>query len=435
MLAKKSWAVIPHDSPFSINGQRGTNQSPGLWKKLAAIHNEPLAKVGFMMGESILQQQQEGGIVGSKPLEKIARVNIELTNRCNLGCSTCMRHVWDEDLGVMDLQLFGQIISGLADCDPLPLLFLGGFGEPLSHPNILTMVSKAKEKRFSVGVITNGVLLDKDISSELIDLGLDRLWVSIDGATPGSYEDVRLGDNLPRVVANLQQFHDLKVSRTKTLPNLGIAFVAMRKNIHDLPDVIDLGRSLGADRFSISNVLPHSLELLEQILYRRSLDELETYDFQWDPNISFPRIDLDPLVQNVLGKLVDKQNYEKVTRQVSAHPTRHCPFILDGSVSIRWDGAVSPCLPLLHSHVSYLGETFRTSKACVLGNLYDVSLQDVWILPEYISLRERLRIFDFSPCVLCNSCEMAETNQEDCFGNIHPTCGGCLWAQGFIQCP
>jgi MoaA/NifB/PqqE/SkfB family radical SAM enzyme len=346
-----------------------------------------------------------------------------------------MRHVWDEDLGVMDLQLFEQIISGLADCDPLPLLFLGGFGEPLSHPNILTMVSKAKEKRFSVGVITNGVLLDKDISGELIDLGLDRLWVSIDGATPGSYEDVRLGDNLPRVVANLQQFHDLKVSRTKTLPNLGIAFVAMRKNIYDLPDVIDLGRSLGADRFSISNVLPHSLELLEQILYRRSLDELETYDFQWDPNISFPRIDLDPLVQNVLGKLVDKQNYEKVTRQVSAHPTRHCPFILDGSVSIRWDGAVSPCLPLLHSHVSYLGETFRTSKACVLGNLYDVSLQDVWILPEYISLRERLRIFDFSPCVLCNSCEMAETNQEDCFGNIHPTCGGCLWAQGFIQCP
>jgi len=26
-------------------------------------------------------------------------------------------------------------------------------------------------------------------------------------------------------------------------------------------------------------------------------------------------------------------------------------------------------------------------------------------------------------------------NLEDCFGNSAPTCGGCLWAQGLIQCP
>jgi hypothetical protein len=30
---------------------------------------------------------------------------------------------------------------------------------------------------------------------------------------------------------------------------------------------------------------------------------------------------------------------------------------------------------------------------------------------------------------------MTESNQEDCFGNTFPTCGGCLWAQGFIRCP
>ncbi len=26
-------------------------------------------------------------------------------------------------------------------------------------------------------------------------------------------------------------------------------------------------------------------------------------------------------------------------------------------------------------------------------------------------------------------------NEEDCFGNTFPTCGGCLWAQGVIRCP
>jgi hypothetical protein len=34
-----------------------------------------------------------------------------------------------------------------------------------------------------------------------------------------------------------------------------------------------------------------------------------------------------------------------------------------------------------------------------------------------------------------NGCNLSETNEEACFGNPFPTCGGCLWAQGVIQCP
>jgi hypothetical protein len=30
---------------------------------------------------------------------------------------------------------------------------------------------------------------------------------------------------------------------------------------------------------------------------------------------------------------------------------------------------------------------------------------------------------------------LAEANLEDCLGNTAPACGGCLWAQGVIQCP
>jgi len=50
-------------------------------------------------------------------------------------------------------------------------------------------------------------------------------------------------------------------------------------------------------------------------------------------------------------------------------------------------------------------------------------------------LRERLLAFDFSPCTICNSCDMADVNLEDCCGSPTPSCGGCLWAQGFIRCP
>jgi uncharacterized Fe-S cluster-containing radical SAM superfamily enzyme len=64
--------------------------------------------------------------------------------------------------------------------------FFRGLGEPLSHPNIVDMVRQAKALGLSVELITNATLLDKSLASQLIDAGLDMLWVSLDGAKPES---------------------------------------------------------------------------------------------------------------------------------------------------------------------------------------------------------------------------------------------------------
>ncbi|MBU4000795.1 MAG: SPASM domain-containing protein, partial [Proteobacteria bacterium] len=68
-------------------------------------------------------------------------------------------------------------------------------------------------------------------------------------------------------------------------------------------------------------------------------------------------------------------------------------------------------------------------------NLKDRKLLDIWNDEPYAAFRKRVKAFDFSPCVSCASCEWAEANEEDCTGNTFPTCGGCLWAQGLVQCP
>jgi hypothetical protein len=56
-------------------------------------------------------------------------------------------------------------------------------------------------------------------------------------------------------------------------------------------------------------------------------------------------------------------------------------------------------------------------------------------MPEHLSFRDRVQDFDFAECTICGSCDLAEKNEEDCIGNTFPTCGGCLWAQGVVQCP
>jgi len=112
-----------------------------------------------------------------------------------------------------------------------------------------------------------------------------------------------------------------------------------------------------------------------------------------------------------------------------------CPFIHADALVVGAAGGVSPCLSLLHDHVSYLNGRERRSRSYVIGNLVDDALVSLWHSPEHIAFRQRVRTFDFSPCTDCGGCDFSLANEEDCFGNAFPTCGGCLWAQGVIRCP
>ena len=141
-----------------------------------------------------------------------AKIYVEPTSRCNLNCRTCMRNAWDEALGEMSRATFARVLDGARLC-PAPLtIFFGEFGEPLFHPGIVEMVREAKATGAAVQVelITNGMLLTADRARALIAAGLDRLWVSLDGAKPESYADVRLGAALADVIANVRRLRDLR---------------------------------------------------------------------------------------------------------------------------------------------------------------------------------------------------------------------------------
>jgi MoaA/NifB/PqqE/SkfB family radical SAM enzyme len=399
------------------------------------ISAEAAEALGLKPGVPLLVEAEGKELRIVQPISRLARIYIEPTNVCNFDCRTCMRNVWTEPLGFMSAEVFAKVLQGLSAFSPTPLVFFGGFGEPLAHPRILQMIQAVKELGAQVELITNGSLLTEKIEIALMDAGLDRLWVSLDGATPESYADVRLGDALPGVIENLTTLVKLRLQTGSDLPRLGIAFVAMKRNIDQLPKVIRLGTSLGADRFSVSNVLAHTPELRQEILYENCMYQPDQPISNSLPLIDLPRMDISPLTVGALAEILNHPPNLPDARRLVTERNGKCPFIEKCSTSIRWDGEVSPCLPLLHTHISYLDNHERLSQAFSTGNINIQSLVDLWKNPSYTALRERLQVFDFSPCVLCNSCNMSASNREDCFGNTLPTCGGCLWAQGLIQCP
>ena len=396
------------------------------------------AKLGLAAGDEIRVEPNGQGLFLHPSINTLKRVYVEVTNQCNLSCSICMRNVWDVQYGQMSAETFERILASFQNLPQKPELFLGGYGEPLSHPKVLEMIAQAKEQGHRVSLITNGILLTEQVSRRLIDLHLDMLWVSLDGASPECYADVRLGDSLPIVLENLKRLRALKyqnfwISNWSGHPKLGIAFVAMQRNIHDLGEVIRLGTRLGAVEFSITNVLAHNDELFKENLYMRSLDMVTGQDIR--PTVHMPLMDIQPPTLKALGEVLKDLNQLDLTGSLLNQNVDQCPFVERGSLSVRWDGKVSPCLPLLYTHRHYLGDRERTSKEYFVSDVRERDLLQIWNDQSYRDLRKRLQDFDFSPCTFCNSCEMAVENVEDCFGNIHPTCGGCLWAHGLIRCP
>jgi len=142
------------------------------------------ARFGLKQGAKIRVEESGNHLRLHRPVTQLAKVYIEPTDRCNLDCLMCIRSGWDQPLGRMDKATFDRILLGLQKLDPMPSVFFGGLGEPLFHPRTIEWIARVKAVGARVELITNGTLLNEKRARQLIEAGLDVLWVSIDGATP-----------------------------------------------------------------------------------------------------------------------------------------------------------------------------------------------------------------------------------------------------------
>lgn len=348
------------------------------------------------------------------------RIILEVTNRCNLDCSICLRQSWSAITGSMSAEVFTKLIMDLSEYSSTPDILFGGYGEPLSHPDILEMIRQAAAGGSRTALITNGTLLTPDLADALADAGLKKLWISADsshqearhrfGENPPGILDF-LGENLKSVNGNLKKLDP------------GLALVLTRDNPPEILALIDQGRNLGISSFFITNLEAYSPAQTGQLPY--SLEQLRRPG-SWRNAIT-----------DLLGEIekVYTNNPEVVLDGVLSNYQDRCPFAERGDLVLRWDGEISPCLPLLYDRTIHIGSWEQQQIAHSLGNIRDRSIREIWEISEYTRLRKRLLEKEFSPCISCRDCWLSEDNLQDCMGFAHPTCGGCLWAEGLINCP
>ena len=114
---------------------------------------------------------------------------LEVTNRCNLLCTTCPRTYEElEPPADMSWELFTSIVDQVPD---LARAVLHGVGEPMLVANLPRMVKYLKDRGTYVLFNTNGTVLSERNGRALIDSGLDELRVSLDAANRESFKAIR----------------------------------------------------------------------------------------------------------------------------------------------------------------------------------------------------------------------------------------------------
>jgi MoaA/NifB/PqqE/SkfB family radical SAM enzyme len=363
------------------------------------------------------------------------KIYLEITTECNLNCEMCIRHAWRQDSRVMTQATFDALRDQLRALPSVSVLNFGGFGEPLLHPEFFGFVRRAKQDGLQVETVTNGVLLDRKAGEALVDLELDRLFVSLDGVE-GRQDAAFHAESTSLVHANLQSLYRTKLIRRLSRPEVTAVFVASRRNIHQLPAVRRKALELGLSRIVVTNLIPYRAELSADVLYGNwTTNRCNETPSPWNPAIEFPRVDPYSDATRILDYLALHGSRVSVDGATISGGAMDCRFIREGRLAVDADGQVSPCLPLLHAYSYYFRNDKRTVRPFYPGNINDVPLGEIWRTPRYVAFRERVRRFDFSPCIDCGGCDLRDTNEEDCFGSGFPSCGDCLWAAGVIQCP
>lgn len=155
------------------------------------------------------------------PLRTPYVIHIDPCDTCNFKCKFCpsgnrdlMKKTKGRGHGPMDFGVYRKIIDDLQDFrDPIRVIRLYKEGEPLLNPRFADMVKYAKEssKVERVDTTTNASLLTPERSLEMIEAGLDRINISVEGMNEAQYlefPDHKL--SFDRFVENIAFFYDHK---------------------------------------------------------------------------------------------------------------------------------------------------------------------------------------------------------------------------------
>ncbi len=415
---------------------------------------------------------------------------VEPTTRCNLKCEMCVKQ--SGGCAIPEGDFSERLLGGIKPFFPhLKSIVFTGIGEPLLNRNLEKFITEAKQDMPASGLAgfqTNGKLMTEQRAASLIDAGVDRICVSVDSTIDDQFSSVREGAALSDASAALLNLKNAAAHGGSSLKT-GIQFVLMKKNMDQLPEVIKWAETKGVSFVIVSHLTAYdeasegeqafpqnsrgAVSLFDRYLKRAERDgiDLRRYeDILWKSNKSKDEVEIVGLVRELikeadrLGVFVDfaklagedrghaerletifetARNLAKnagirlTLPEIRPQSDRYCKFVEEGAMFVTWDGQISPCYFLWHKFSCMRKGYVKQVTPQYFGNIMDNGAEEIWQKGDYISFRNKVRLYDYPECSNCNfppcSFILDEPFEQDCY-TIDVPCCDCHWNLGLLNC-
>jgi len=287
-------------------------------------------------------------------------IQIECTTRCNLKCTMCEISYWSEAGG--DVQV-GQLQKIIEHLPKLKRVDLTGVGEALMNRGFFEAIELLKSRGLYVTLNDNFTLMTEAAARRIVELGVDQIFLSLDGATKDTYERIRVGANFDKIIANTRRLIEIKREMGRKHPEVKINTVVSSSNYYELPGIVELAHELGVGMVQFVNVIvfDHTTNLGTSVLRERVRGK-----FQEAQNRA-----------RQLGVLIKIELFDKL-------PVQRCDFPWRRNF-VTYDGFVHPCC-----YTTQAGDRSAQNRRS-FGNLIGSSFETIWQSEDYSNFRAKMR--------------------------------------------
>jgi len=286
---------------------------------------------------------------------------IEPTTYCNMKCKMCEHTYWNEPNKHMTFEEFKHIFDQFPK---VRWIGMTGIGESLMNPDFLKMMEYVKkDPSIYIELFDPFFLTNEKVLKKWVDLSVDKVYVSLDAATPETYAIQRPGFDFKKILNNLKLLDKIKKDHNKHYPRLCFHFIINKYNINDVLEYLDLVKSLNIDVWFIQ--------------FTRMLHPFKEVK---DMFVHIP----DSLKEKVFQKAKKLGLDVRFNANVPLRkpPLYHCSAYIQPFIFVT--GHVIPCCCMNEENRR------QWQKDTSLGNIFEQSLEEIWYGEKFRDLRKKL---------------------------------------------
>ncbi|MEW5896111.1 MAG: radical SAM protein [Nanoarchaeota archaeon] len=314
------------------------------------------------------------------------KLQLETSGVCNFRCKQCSLTNFGlpKNAGMLDYRSFVNIFKQfkwLRRIEPY------GLGEAFLNKDLFKMIDfvKKNDPSIIIDITTNGSLINKETTQEIIKKGVNRINFSIDGAKAETYEKIRGGKPFAEIINNVKILVKTKQESGSKKPLISISMVVMEENINDLGDYVLLGKELGVEEVHLQEFNPiwdKSKKGLNNDLVKEKLLEARQIAKKNHINLTFSDrysslaclsklTKLKYWTKKVLNRFFHRLLYRKGNNHIQ------CPLPWSGAY-ITNKGDVTPCCMIPDARIKSF------------GNVNQTDFTQIWNNQEFRAFRKQL---------------------------------------------